>query len=438
MKSLVFSGIAAAAFALAVTPATASDSFAVHAKGQVSHIGSTAHFGPPEHGMQSMPPVIHAPSPGIGAGHGGFNIPGGIGAYRPAFRGFIAPRYWISPSFYIGNYSNYGLRAPTQGYRWYRYYNDAVMSDPRGYVYDSVPNVRWDNNQSSYGPGDRNYQQPAYAPSIRPDAQAYNWNDDSDLAYSAPDGSKYDYNGGWRGQYVDPNSSVYEGQWNGRVTRYDPRDPAARPRGPGAGVPYPDQADRDYPDQRESRYSVPQGYERYEECLRGRGLAGGAIGAILGGVAGNQIAGRGDRLGGSLLGAGLGGLVGVGIEKATNKCKKYRPYEEYRPQPSRYPTQQPYPYPQQGYPQQGYPQQGYPQQGGYQSGYQGGYYYYPQAAPTITTITVAPGASTTTTTTTEEITYQTVYSAPRRYQPVRKWKPKPRPRATCNCAIQGS
>jgi uncharacterized protein YcfJ/Ni/Co efflux regulator RcnB len=472
MKSLVFSGIAATAMMFALTPAGASDSFAPSAKSALSGLISPVAHGGPEgpapmpggmgHGMGhgpmtgGMPPVMgggHGPMPGgmvghhggghnIGGGmhrwgpriggrwHGGYNAPGGWNAYRPAYRGYVMPRYWVSPSFYIGNYSAYGLRAPSNGYNWYRYYDDAVLSDQRGYVYDSVPGVAWDRYEGGYAPDNGYDRQPAYGPAIRPEPQAYNWNDDSDdLAYSAPDGNKYDYQGNWQGDYVDPQARVYEGQWNGRVTRYDANDRGADPRpvrAPEAGAPYPYEPDVAYRDAPEERYSVPQGYERYEQCLRGRGLTGGAIGAVLGGVAGNRIAGPGDRLGGTILGAGLGGLAGVAIEKATNKCRKYRPYETGSRDYDRYPAPRPsYPYPQQGYQPQ------------YQQGYQGGYYYYPQAAPVITTVTVVPGAATTTTTTTEEVTYETVYSKPR-YHAVRKWKPRPKPRPRCNCTIQGS
>jgi Nickel/cobalt transporter regulator len=466
MKSLVLTGIAATALAFVITPATASDSFAIVSSDTLTKISSSAAFGEPGHGpMPTMPSTGHGPMPMPGMGHGGHGPMPGMGngghgprpgmpmvmghgprpgfhgiprtdIYRRPFRGFILPSYWVQPTFYVSNWGNYGLRAPSNGYNWSRYYDDAVLTDRRGYVYDYQPGVQWNGNGGNYVPAG-GYRQPDYAPAIRPDAQAYNWNDQDDLAYSAPDGSKYDYDGGWRGDYVDPQARVYEGQWNGRVTRYDANDPGAYPaRGPqNAGAPYPPQSRDDYPYEREDRYSVPQGYERYEQCLRESGLAGGAIGAILGGVAGNRIAGRGDRLGGTILGAGLGGLAGVGIEKATNKCRKYMPQISYGPRPGTYPAPQTYPYP-----QQGYPQGGYPQQGGYQPGYQGGYYYYPQAAPMVTTVTVVPGGSTTTTTTTEEVTYETVYSAPRRHHAVRKWKPKPkpRPRATCNCTIQGS
>jgi Nickel/cobalt transporter regulator/Glycine zipper 2TM domain len=461
MKSLVYSGIATAALVFAVSSATASDSFAPVSKATRSSATAVASFGPPEMGgpvsMPSMPPMMgggHGPMPGMppmmGGGHGpnpgmppmmggnhnngphvwgpniggrwqgGYNAPGGWNAYRPAFRGYIMPRYWVNPTFLIGNYSNYGLRAPSQGYNWYRYYNDAVLSDPRGYVYDSVPGVEWDRYNSGYAPDNRRYTEPEYGPAIRPDDQAYDWNDQDNLAYSSRDGSKYDYDGNWQGDYVDPQGRVFEGEWNGTVTRYDDRDPGARPHSPAPQVSAPYPAQPAYgPENR------GYGYARgYAQCLESNGLTGAAIGAILGGFAGNRIAGRGNRTGGTILGAGLGGLAGVAAEKAMKKCRHYEPRGGgYNPQPN---------YPRQPYPSQPYPQQYYPNQ-------QGGYYYYPQAAPVITTVTIIPGGSSTTTTTTEEITYETVYSRPHR-PVVHHWKPapKPRPRPRCDCSIQGS
>lgn len=264
------------------------------------------------------------------------------------------------------------------------------------------------------------YREPQYGPSIRPDDSAYDFSGDSSVAFAAPDGSSYSYDGDWQGEYVDPQGRVFEGEWEGRVTRHDgvagpgypapiPRQPAPAPRRPAAGAPYGetynpvtygDDARRD----RDDSYAVPSGYEGYERCLKNNGVTGAAIGALLGGVAGNRIAGRGNRTGGTLVGVGIGGLLGVAVEKANDTCRQYRPreagaqgYSYARPQPS------------------------------YGAGWQSGYYYYPQSAPTVTVISMAP-VTTTTTTVAEEVYYETVRSAPRK-KAVRKWKPKPR----CSC-----
>ena len=341
--------------------------------------------------------------------------------YRRPHRGFILPRYWVQPTFYLYNFRNYGLTQPSSGYYWSRYYDDAVLTNHRGYVQDYRSGIEW--NADNYGP-DRtsDYREPDYGPAVRPDRNAYGWGDDGDVAFAAPDGSSYSYDGEWDGEYVDPHGRVFEGEWEGRVTRHDgvegPGYPAPPARDDGAytgpqdrkhSQGYTGPPDRKYgqeytgpPDRGYSGgYAVPHGYEGYERCLKSNGVTGGAIGAILGGIAGNRIAGRGDRLGGTILGVGLGGLAGVAIEKAMDKCKGYQPHYK------------------------GHGRGIYPQQ---HQGWHGGYYYYPQAP--MVTVTVIPGAAHTTTTVTEEVYYETVKTYPRK-KAVRKWKPKPKARCVC-------
>lgn len=248
------------------------------------------------------------------------------------------------------------------------------------------------------------YSEPEYGPAIRADAQAYKWSEEGNAAFAAPGGSSYSYDGAWDGEYVDPQGRVFEGEWEGTVTRHDGVSGPGHPAGPqhhkqaGAPYPAPHHAAPVY-DPDSENYRVPQGYEGYERCLKSNGLSGAAIGAVLGGIAGNRIAGRGERLGGTILGAGLGGLAGAAIEKATAKCNRYEP--RYQQQPQAY-----------------YPPHSY--------GWQGGYYYYPQAP--MVTVTVFP--ATTTTTVTEEVYYETVHVKPRK-SAARKWKPKPKPRCIC-------
>ena len=93
---------------------------------------------------------------------------------------------------------------------------------------------------------------------------------------------------------------------------------------PAAGAPY------DVP-HAAAPYPMPPAYgagydnREYEKCLKSDGVGGAAIGAILGAIAGNRIAGRGNRTEGSLIGAGLGALAGLGVEKSMKKCEKYLP-----------------------------------------------------------------------------------------------------------------
>jgi Ni/Co efflux regulator RcnB len=421
MKTLLIAS-ALAGFAFVSAPAAAaSDSMVPHAA-QLT----TSEFGSVFEGMRRHHnPHGHV----IGGGHhinrhvghhrwghringrwfAGYHAPGGWMGYRSPVRGFILPSYWINPTYSISNYRLYGLYAPASGYGWSRYYDDAVLRDARGYVQDYRTNIDWGRYEGGYAPENNGYRQPEYGPAIAPDRQVYGVNngysapaygddfDEADVAYQSGTGAPYAASGAYYPQQPEQNYGS---------------GPAYAPAAP--------------------QYSVPYGYERYERCLKSRGIGGGAIGAIVGAAAGNRIAGRGDRLAGSLIGGGLGALAGVGIEKAANKCRKYLPRETgYQtpapyPAPSPYPAQQNYPAPAPSYypapaPQAApYPPQGY-------------YYYYPQqAAPTVTTITVNPGVTTSTTTTvTEEVYYETVKA--RRPARVYRPRPKPRPKPRCVC-----
>lgn len=93
-----------------------------------------------------------------GRWHGGVNAPGGYVAYRRPVPGFTLPRYWIQPSFYIGNYAAYGLPAPRPGYGWSRYYDDAVMTDAYGRVVESRGGIHWEDYDGGYDD-----DQPRYA-----------------------------------------------------------------------------------------------------------------------------------------------------------------------------------------------------------------------------------------------------------------------------------
>lgn len=251
------------------------------------------------------------------------------------------------------------------------------------------------------GTGLQEASEPEDEPVMQPDRTAYEWSENGQVAFAAPDGSEYSYDGKWDGEYVDSQGRVFEGDWSGRVTRRDgvsgPGYPAPEPRHlEEAPYPEPDYDDEDYD------YDIPRGYENYERCLKDNGVTGAAIGALLGGFAGNRIAGRGDRLGGTLIGAGVGGLLGVAVEKASDKCRQFRPHDDHR--------------------SRAYSNHGHTQ------GWQGGYYYYPQPAPTVTVVTLAP-VTTTTTTVTEEVYYERA-AAPRK-RSIRKWKPKAKPRCVC-------
>jgi Ni/Co efflux regulator RcnB len=105
---------------------------------------------------------------------GGANAPGGWAGYRRPYRGWAVPGYWNSPRFYVNDWAGYGLTQPYNGYNWVRYYDDAVLIDGRGSVYDTVSGLDWDGGyQDGYGdayaddsvysgPADRDYLREGY------------------------------------------------------------------------------------------------------------------------------------------------------------------------------------------------------------------------------------------------------------------------------------
>jgi Ni/Co efflux regulator RcnB len=441
MKSLLIASVAAA-FALAGAPAVAaSDSFLPSAgKSSAAQFGGvydSARRG--QHNGSVMKAGHHVnPVAGHGRGHSGYrwgnrvngrwsagyHAPGGFSGYRTPLRGFILPSYWINPSYSIANFRTYGLYAPSTGYGWSRYYDDAVLRDSRGYVQDYRSGIDWGSYEGGYAP-EGGYRQPEYGPAVRADHQVYDVNravyndtaEDESIVYSTGKGAPYAAPAGPGEYYTPPPVSG---------SNYRP-SPSYAPAAP-AYAPAPAYAAQ------AAGYSVPYGYEKYERCLKGRGIAGGAVGAIIGAVAGGRIAGRGNRLGGALIGGGLGAVAGATIEKAADKCRRHLPRESgYPAQGPQYYPQGPVPhsapYPQAGYPQAGYPQPGYAAPGSIF--FHNGQYWYQPHSPEVTTVTVTPG-TTTTTTVTEEVYYETI---PVRRKAVRKWKPKPRakPKPKCHC-----
>ncbi|MGJ3646979.1 RcnB family protein [Sphingomonas sp. GlSt437] len=75
---------------------------------------------------------------------GGMQAPGGWHAYRRPARGFVLPSYWLGGDFVITDFVDFGLDTPPYGYHWARYYDDAVLIDDNGQVWDSVHGLDWD------------------------------------------------------------------------------------------------------------------------------------------------------------------------------------------------------------------------------------------------------------------------------------------------------
>ena len=69
---------------------------------------------------------------------------------------------------------------------------------------------------------------------------------------------------------------------------------------------------RDYRDQRRYRDNRYSNNSRYRGCDRGTG--GTIIGAIAGGLLGNEVAGRGSKTEGTIIGGAVGALAGRAID----------------------------------------------------------------------------------------------------------------------------
>lgn len=63
-----------------------------------------------------------------------------------------------------------------------------------------------------------------------------------------------------------------------------------------------------------------RGYDGYYRCRRD-GTAGTIIGAIAGGLLGNEVAGRGSRTEGTIIGGAVGALAGRAIDKSDSRCR---------------------------------------------------------------------------------------------------------------------
>lgn len=177
------------------------------------------------------------------------------------------------------------------------------------------------------------------------------------------------------------------------------------------------------------------------------GVGGAVVGGAVGAIAGNVIAGKGDRLAGSLLGGGVGAVAGAAIASASSSDrgrgflglgKKHHHRDRRHDRGSGYDYEDGYG----DYDRRGGDEyhgryegntshwgRGGRRDGWNQQYYRGGYGY----GPEVTVVTVQSQPVTyTTTTTTEEVIYSKAATRKRHY-----WKPRPKkvwkPRAQCVC-----
>lgn len=58
------------------------------------------------------------------------------GGYVAPSYGYTLPRQWVAPGYFVANYRAFGLARPAWGFGWSRYYDDFVLTDRWGRVYD--------------------------------------------------------------------------------------------------------------------------------------------------------------------------------------------------------------------------------------------------------------------------------------------------------------
>lgn len=130
------------------------------------------------------PPRVMPTEPGRwtrgpdGRWDGGTRAPGGWSAYHRLGRGAVLPPYWMGGPFRVPDYLRYGLPAPPPGYFWVRYYDDAVLADTRGNVWDAMSGIAWNDRgvtMAEARPAGAPYPPPPVEPDARPrpDARAY-------------------------------------------------------------------------------------------------------------------------------------------------------------------------------------------------------------------------------------------------------------------------
>lgn len=107
------------------------------------------------------------------------------------------------------------------------------------------------------------------------------------------------------GYYERNGYSSYDARYGRDDRRYDRRDYRGYDR-------------RDYRNDR--RYNQRNNQRNYRQCDNGTG--GTIIGAIAGGLAGHEIAGRGDRTVGTIIGGAVGALAGRAIDKGNDGCRR--------------------------------------------------------------------------------------------------------------------
>jgi hypothetical protein len=102
-------------------------------------------------GWRGGPAMAPGPRGSWGNWRGGSS--GRMAGFRPR-PGIFMPSVFVSPTFFVSDWWNYGLAEPGYGRNWVRYYDDAVLIDDRGYIYDTARGIDWGDYGRTYRPYD--------------------------------------------------------------------------------------------------------------------------------------------------------------------------------------------------------------------------------------------------------------------------------------------
>lgn len=96
--------------------------------------------------------------------------------------------------------------------------------------------------------------------------------------------------------------------------------PAAADHGHDRDDGYYSYDNRGYYGDRRSNRNNRSDNRSYSRCDKGTG--GTVIGAVVGGLAGREVARRGNRTEGAIIGAAVGALAGRAIDKSDSNCRR--------------------------------------------------------------------------------------------------------------------
>ena len=146
MRSLAISGVALAAMMVS-QPAFAEIDSAVGAPPVTIPPPASGSMGNPDNRRASAPieqPIEQAPTTDIVSAQASRRLD----YQRPSY-GFQLPKTWMTPENYV-DYRAFGLDRPAPGFGWSRYYNDMVLTDQWGRVYDVADGYDRDGRGGHY------------------------------------------------------------------------------------------------------------------------------------------------------------------------------------------------------------------------------------------------------------------------------------------------